>query len=217
MLLIHLRDEQLKSGRFSGTKLPTLGAAITYLVCSAGSVMQRLAQQHRESLQSKPSAIRTPTVAPPKRRKSTPSHEEGSSSSDEDDMIFRPTPQSRHNDDDDDTPFDVFSHPPILVDPTEKQEYELKRMWDAWAEQMSWARSIPEIEQSFGVSRNVIHDFYKTELYPRRHDMLRLLSDAVKQSPDGTRNYYSLQEAPMASLLLAHVHTAAAVMTVSGR
>ncbi len=223
-LLIQLRDKQLTSGLFGGIKLPTLCAGIAYLVCSAGSAMQRLAQQHRDSLKSKRTVNHSVASSVPPLKKSrrefetttnavkAPTDENcGSSSSDEDDEVLGPK-KSVFVTEDNDVPFDVFSHAPIVDDPTEKQEYELKRMWDAWAEQLPWTRSIVELEQSFGITRTVIHDFYKTELYPRRKEVLDSLSDAVKRPHMGIRDPQSLHEAPLASILLVHIFTAASVM-----
>jgi hypothetical protein len=127
--------------------------------------------------------------------------------SDEDDGI-----SSELKTDDDDAPFDVFSHAAILEDPSEKDAYELKRMWDAWAEQISWARSGIELEQSCGVSRNVILDFYRAELYPRRADLLKSLADAVQMPRSGEKDPRSLHETPLAPILMSHFGTAASVM-----
>ena len=93
-------------------------------------------------------------------------------------------------------------------------------MWDAWAEQMSWARSIVELEQSCGVSRNAIQDFYNTQLYPRRKDLLQSLSAQVATGKKDAGNDVGsnpeatlLRETPLAPILLSHVATAANVMS----
>lgn len=245
-LLLQMREEQIRTGQYSGAKLSTLCAGIAYLVCSAGSVMQRLAQQHRESLQKtslrksiagsalsnpiprkkrrlieetqqEPSTWNKMTKKSPgsetaklKREKDLSSSEDDKD--DEDGALERREPRLKVNDDDE--PFDVFTHAAIVEDPSEKQEYELRRMWDAWAEQMSWTRSIGEVEQSCGVSRNVIKEFYKTSLYARRHELLQSLSTAVGHnatgSPDGGQ---FLRNAPLAPILLAHVSTASSLMS----
>jgi hypothetical protein len=231
-LLIHMREEQLKSGDLGGVKLPTLCAGIAYLVCNAGSAMQRLAQQHERSLQSSNQPQRShamsvdngPAESDPicKKNESQETNITNHSTSiskvppisvgkgansDEDDGI-----SSELKTDDDDAPFDVFSHAAILEDPSEKDAYELKRMWDAWAEQISWARSGIELEQSCGVSRNVILDFYRAELYPRRADLLKSLADAVQMPRSGEKDPRSLHETPLAPILMSHFGTAASVM-----
>lgn len=226
-LLIQLRDEQLTLGRYSGTKLSTICASLAYLICTAGSLMQRLARQHRNSLHNKPASASFPprkkqkaikveakkehTAMVPKAKTEIGSNS-SSDSDDDDDELLGPA-NSRLKTDDDDVPFDVFSHAAIMGDQTEKQQYELKRMWDAWAEQMCWARSIVDLEQSCGVSRSVIHEFYKKELYERRAELLECLSESVKEPLSREKDPQSLHEAPLASILLAHISTAGAVMT----
>ena len=221
-LMIQLRDDQVQSGWYSGMKLPTLCASVAYLVCYAGSTMQRLAQQFQEALRNKAGS---PLKSPPAKRKRregkvlavnvAAKDDESTSSSDEEDRLLGGSRKSkRHTTDDDDAPFDVFSHDPLVEDPTEKQEYELRRMWDAWAEQMSWARSVVDLEQSCGVSRTVIQEFYKKELYPRRRELLQALSNAVQRPLSvEARDPHSLQDTPLAPILLAHIETAAAVMS----
>lgn len=113
-------------------------------------------------------------------------------------------------DDDDEEPFDVFTHSAATEAHSEKLEYEMRRMWDAWVEQMPWSRTVGEIEHSSGVSRNVVLEFYKSDLYPRREDLLRSLKEAVTK--DGS-NPNSLQETPLAPILLDHISTAAPLMS----
>jgi transcription initiation factor TFIIIB Brf1 subunit/transcription initiation factor TFIIB len=239
-LLVHLRDEQVQLGRNSGTKLVTLCAAVAYLVCSTGSVMQRLAQQHKQSQQTKTttkkrafSSGRLSNLTPRKKAKPTDhptkkiessdepqaatdsrQKKDADSSDDDDDLVLGTSSSNDSaNVKTDEEPFDVFSHAPIVEDPSEKQEYELRRMWDAWAEQMPWARTAVEVEQSCGVSRNVIADFYKSDLYARRHALLELLVKGVKDDASGNTGRHSLQETPLAPILLAHITTAASLMS----
>jgi transcription initiation factor TFIIIB Brf1 subunit/transcription initiation factor TFIIB len=118
-------------------------------------------------------------------------------------------------------PFDVFTHPPVVEDQSDTTaEYEMRRMWDAWAEQMSWSRSLVEVEQSCGISKTVIVNLYKSDLYPRRDILLNVLKESVTPtapapvSDEGSyRNRYSLlQDTPQATILMAHIGIAAPLM-----
>merc|ERR1712166_1234778 len=79
-----------------------------------------------------------------------------------------PTKDSDDDDDDEDKEeedkdkalFDVFTHDAVVENQQEKLEYNMRRMWDAWAEQMPWSRSLLEIEQSCGVSKNMVSKLY---------------------------------------------------------
>lgn len=218
-LLVDLRNKQQTLGELEGVKLQTLCAGIAYLVCHAGSAMQRLAQVHQESvLKAKESRIdnslNTATSEPAKKKTKT-QHDRvdepvDTSSDDDDDALL-----SNRLKDKDVTPFDVFSHAAVTNnDTSETESYELKRMWDAWVEQMSWDRSIIDLEQSCGVSRNVIVDFYKTELYPQRAKLLKVLADASQKSRvKDEKVFHPLHDTPLASTLLGHIVTAASVMS----
>jgi hypothetical protein len=281
-LLLHCREEQVQLGRNSGTKLSTLCAAVAYFVCSAGSIMQRLAQQvptqppitktttttmstytvpGGQQLQQQPfnssSTIigkkralasnvkiiprkrlkqKDPPPSPlpessqdmdhqpiPKKKASVvPQHKEDDS---DDDSLDHLKHYDDDDDDDEEQPFDVFSHAPIVLeDRSEKQEYEMRRMWDAWREQMPWSRSVVEIEQSCGVSRNSVLEFYKSDLHPRRDALLSVLKDAVSSSAkeegddssntnNNNKEANSLQDTPLAPILLVQISTAAPLMS----
>ena len=109
-------------------------------------------------------------------------------------------------------PFDVFSHAPIVEDQSKKQEYEMRRMWDMWREQMPWSRTAIEIEQKCGISRHTLLDFYKSHLFPKRETLLALLKDMATSKANVNRNCTTLQETPLASTLLSHVLSAAGLM-----
>ena len=227
-LIVRMTNEQATLGDLGGVKLPTLCAGIAYLVCNAGSAMQKLAQQHVQTQRSHEKSVdKSAAGSRPiqKKRKlqnakancdcpsrsisnALPSSLPVDMSSDE--CIRNP---SQLRTDDDDAPFDVFSHAAILEDPTEKGAYELKRMWDAWAEQIPWVRSLVELEESCGVSRNAIRDFYRVELYPRRDRLLKSLTDAVRKPQSGEIDHRALHDTPLAPLLMTHFGTAASVMS----
>jgi hypothetical protein len=58
--------------------------------------------------------------------------------------------------------FDVFAHSAVEdAAISQKRGYEMRRICDAWSEQIPWFCSVACIEQSCGVSRNVVLSFYK--------------------------------------------------------
>jgi transcription initiation factor TFIIIB Brf1 subunit/transcription initiation factor TFIIB len=218
VLLAHCRNEQLELGQNSGTKISTLCAAVTYFVCTVGSVMQRVAQQvhiknNTKTLHGKSSRKRlhcdyvdTGNVLSKKRLK----HDKTQTPFDDAHGYLK-------DDLNNDEPFDAFTHPAIVENTSEKLEYDMRRMWDTWAEQMPWSRSLVEVEQSCGVSRHAMEKLYKLDLFPRRDLLLTVLNDAVsrKQAPNNFGSHScirSLQQTPLASILLAHISTAGDLM-----
>eukprot|EP00980_Cylindrotheca_fusiformis_P009935 scaffold2195_cov132-Cylindrotheca_fusiformis.AAC.19 len=229
-LLVHVREEQIQLGRYSGTQLSTLCAALTFFVCATGSVMQKLAQQVQSPQQQQQPMVQqqqrqesendvkekskarrsSPTQQPSTKKRKLTEEADSSSSSEEEDTAKYPV------EDNEDEPFDVFSHAPIVEDRSEKQKYELRRMWDAWKEQMPWSRSTIEIEQASGgdsISRDKIVDFYKSNLYPRREELLEVLKDASTTSSTARDSSNILQQTPLATTLLSSIQTAAALMS----
>ncbi|CAJ1950548.1 unnamed protein product [Cylindrotheca closterium] len=229
-LLLQCRKEQIQLGKYSGVDMSTMCAAITYFVCSTGSIMQNLAQQVQQEeppetaktdtkeggkKKRKSSASDTISSAAKRTKRSGKNNDDGSSSDDDslggfnlDSLVG--TKPTKQEEEDDEEPFDVFSHAPIVEDQSEKQRYEMRRMWDAWKEQMPWARSPVGIEQSCGVARNKLTDFYSTELYPQRD---RLLEKLRESASDEGGEAGVLQSTPMARTLLSVVSTAASLMT----
>jgi len=244
-LLLQCRKEQIQLGKYSGVNMSTMCAAITYFVCSTGSIMQNLAQQVQQEQPSESAATNVKTqveessgrtkkrtlsaadtTSPPtKRTKLSDKTTDNDSSSDDDSLGdyfnmnslvgVKPT-KKEEEDDDDDEPFDVFSHAPIVEDQSEKQRYEMRRMWDAWKEQMPWARSSIRIEQSCGVARNKLLEFYSTELYPQREQLLEKLKESSAATGEGGGQSAAgvLQSTPMAKTLLGVVSTAASLMSL---
>ena len=119
--------------------------------------------------------------------------------------------ENEEDGDSDKEPFDVFSHAPIVENQPEKIEYEMRRMWDAWAEQMAWSRSLDEIEQSCSTSRTTILNLYKSSMHPRRESLLKVLQNAI--DAEQADSDVSIRQTPMASILLAHISTAGGLMS----
>jgi transcription initiation factor TFIIIB Brf1 subunit/transcription initiation factor TFIIB len=236
VLLVHCRQEQIKLGHNSGTKISTLCAAIAYFVCSLGSVMQRVAQQASLTNKSEESSTSSPRpysrISRKRRRlEGRPTPEPSSSTATWTQQTIK---DAAHLDTDartesfledkndttaDEEPFDAFKHSPIVENQSDTLEYEMRRMWDAWAEQMSWSRSLVEVEQSCGISKTVILNLYKSDLYTRREALLNVLKESVISGQtsivgEGSERarYSLLQDTPQATILLAHIGIAAALM-----
>jgi hypothetical protein len=203
VLFTHCREEQVKSDQTTGTKMSTLCAAITYFVCTMGSSMQRVAQQVHVA------DSRKRVIPDDKKREESKRTNKKQKTTEE-----KATNSTLELNDDE--PFDAFTHSAVAVeDQSEKVEYEMRRMWDAWKEQMPWFRSLAEIEQSCGISRNTVMNLYKSDLYPRREELLNVLKDTVsKQIQEQKKDHtVSLRSTPLASILLAHITTAGAMMS----
>lgn len=232
-LVIHCRKEQVEKGTESGTRLSTLCAGMTYFVCMAGATMQKLAQ-HAQSSKLTLSAV--PSISsgfdrPAKKQKTvnvlvkheklevltpatTPCVDAGNDSFDgEGSSVVSDSSSSSTGSDIKQEKFDVFSHAP-LADPEAKQEYEARRIWDAWTEQMPWSRNVGIIEQSYGVSRNVILDHYKKSLHPKRQDLLQVLQQIVTDDSKAIDSEArSVRDAPLSSVLLSNITSAAAILS----
>jgi len=223
VLLVHCRREQMQLGRNSGTKLSTLCAVVAFFVCEAGAVMQKVAKQ----VQLKDDgASKTSSRIGSERKRFHFSHNKHMMTSAPKDIdkksagklkekikVLEQQQDSTNSDDDDEEEgFDVFTHAAVVENKQEKLEYDMRRMWDAWAEQMPWSRSLLEIEQSRGVSKNVVLNLYKTDIYPRKECLLSVLRDAVSMD-DISRSQCvgesgtSLRHTPLASILLSHIST----------
>jgi transcription initiation factor TFIIIB Brf1 subunit/transcription initiation factor TFIIB len=108
----------------------------------------------------------------------------------------------------------------------EQRAYEMRRIWDAWKEQTPWRRTKAEIEQSCGVSRMVVNDFFKTHLFPQRFSLLKVLETAASSTHECNANGCTtcpvhsssesislfLKQTPLASVLLPHIMLAAPVL-----
>jgi len=238
-LLVHCRHEQMQLGRNSGVKMSTLCAAVVYFVCTAGAAMQKVAKQSHAKTKTKtkknstakprgpmPMESSSSSTAKKKRAAELPKKEGGGHEKPRDSMMIAGSSKDSNSDSDEESkinnddaePFDVFTHAPIVDNQAEKLEYEMRRMWDAWAEQMAWSRSLHEIEQACSISSNSILNLYKSDMYPRRKGLLDVLNAAVStehvsksQSTFGSHSL--LSQTPMASILLAHISTAGVLMS----
>lgn len=171
------------------SKPSTLCASISYFVCQAGNIMQGLAKQSQETKYGG-SASR-------KRKLRLPDTVDVNN-----ETVANPRSTKKR--------FDVFSDAPL--DSVETAEYEMRRLWDAWSEQMAWTRTSAQVEQAFGVSRKVVLDFYAVSIHPRRTELLQLLAlSATKKVDQG-----GLADTPRAAVLLSNIASAATIMTATG-
>lgn len=178
-----------------GAKMSTICAAVTYFVCLTGSAMQNMASQAvaAEKNQKSSASSWKDMLSITSRRPGKPKPVVTTSSS------FTNV-------------FDVFEHDSKIAT-CEQRRYEMRRMWDAWIEQMQWTRTSNSIEKSSGVSQKLVHDYYKKFLHPHRQKLLSFLSESVKIGNDEQHRHQQhrypeqilLGETPLASVLLSHV------------
>ena len=226
VLLLHLMKEGYDNHEQSSGKglkqLSKVCGAVAFFVCSAGSVMQRLSNQMHAQPTGRGSLPLQGSTSEslPRKRAKTASNlkvevKEKSrgvefESDAEDDVSntssIQPATVSSEdsNEPDDDEPFDVFTHSAHTGEErSDTLKYEMRRMWDAWSEQIPWQRSLAEVEQACGISRSLVLECYQTRLFPKRQELLNLLKDSTKS------NDSALREAPLAPILLNHISTAA--------
>lgn len=188
-------------------KLNTICASLAFFVCSAGATMQRLALQSRKTL-SNPGGGNSI-----KRRKFE--------SQEQDRVVAELVHQERielsamanHDASDGERLLGVSFHG-WKDFAAEQHAYEMRRMWDAWSEQRPWDRNLMDFENSCGVSRKVLVEFYQKKLYADRQELLSVLQEAVTASTACIKEASSriLSETPLASILLKHFTAAAPLM-----
>lgn len=193
-LVKYCQDTKDKGLGVDGGKLSTTCASLAYFVCLVGEIMQRLARQSQSNT----------TTTKVRKRAAT-----------QDSKKSCTKPNNDHQSGRKRKAFDVFSHDAVTVTHVEKTQYEMRRIWDAWSEQMTWTRPISHIEQSCGVSRSVILECYRTRLFPNRQRLLDVLCDSVK-STRANKDNNRLRDTPMAQALLSNVTTASALMHDKG-
>lgn len=241
-LVWHCAQEQQATGQHSGTKLTTICASVAFFVCLSGSVMQQLASQaqvrerNHDSRKRKSRFVfaKKNSMAPPPPKlpklihikDESPSVKTDSEKNSQIEKVTTITTTTTNDDDE----FDVFSHKVGSEWMAQKKEYEMRRIWDAWAEQTAWLRSLSEVEHSSGVSSHTILSHYKANIFPRRQALLEYLRGAVavgepnEAASTGNATINTLEtatnllmETPLASVLLSHVVAAAPLLNPTGK
>jgi transcription initiation factor TFIIIB Brf1 subunit/transcription initiation factor TFIIB len=232
-LVQQFRKEQMESETTSMAKLSTICASISLLVCLAGASLQRLAQQAQHSETHTAKRQRPYGIGdngkPRKRTKVADEPSQAAGKLFDKDAATQPGAPNNKSDlklkiaSTPSTPvsggdaFDVFSHSAVEDAISEKRLYEMRRIWDAWSEQMPWFRSVARIEQSCGVSRNAVLSFYKTRIFPRRHALLDVLQNSATGSKQNDIHDSMLQDTPLASVLLRNIAAAAPLLNSKGQ
>jgi transcription initiation factor TFIIIB Brf1 subunit/transcription initiation factor TFIIB len=210
---------------FDNVSVWTLCAAVTYFICSMGASMQTLAKEFHRTTSAcfshqngkRPSGQENDaSVRERKRpRQETPS-ETSTTKSNKDNYQGSSCAESAYIINHEEGELDastVAKH--ICRNLSEKNGYEMRRMWDAWESQRSWSRSVAEIERCSGISREALLGAYQAELCPHRDALLCMLKDSsqvVGSRKDGNDTIHSLRSAPLSSILLADIPTVAPLM-----
>ena len=180
-IVAHIKDGQESSAESQSNRAKkrlVVCAASSYFVCQLGGVMQRLAQQasERNSSQSSPS-FKKRRLGPDSSEVVKDKQTEG---------VSKDIMDSDDDEDDD------------LIGGEEHRAYEQRRLWDAWKEQTNWSRSATEVEQVCGVPHSGMESFFKKSVYPKRGELLKLLSTQIGGDS-------ALGKVPLASVLLPQV------------
>ena len=220
--------------------IPVRCAAFTYMISAVGHTMQQLAKQaqqqtHNTNQSNNKKRFPMTSYSDMETKKMKPTKP---GSGDNDDPMSDPMSGDLMS-------FDLFAdesptNPTLDTVNTEQQQstalpssslsssivlaehraYEMRRMWDAWVEQVPWDRSLTQIEQSTKVTRKNVIEYYKQHIYPHRFVMLESLRDSLKDNDVlSTSNSMFLahegsilKKTPLSSVLLSNILVAAPLL-----
>lgn len=201
--------------------VPLRCAAFTYMISSVGHTMQQLAKQaqHQTHNMSQSSNKKRFNMTP-NSDVETKKVKHTQPPSDDDDQLsgemmsfdlFTDESPMNASLDDVNTGQQISSSSSIVL--AEHRAYEMRRMWDAWSEQLPWDRSLTQIEQSTKVTRKNVIEYYKQHIYPHRFILLELLRDSMKDydtlttplSMLLTHEGSILRKTPLSSVLLSNI------------
>ena len=177
-LALHIGKEQMEKGVAAGTKPSTICAALTYLVCCAGSIMQRLANQAIESAKRKQKISLTggsSSESVNKRAKlNFPAKTE---------ELCKNRSTYDANNRTHEVDLNRMSLPDDITSKHDahdaQEDTETLQRWYEWTKQRSWDREYTAIERACGASRKFIYEYYKTHLYPKRLALLGMANDVL--------------------------------------
>ena len=177
-LVSHCLQEQVRVG--DNTKTETVCAALTHMVCLAGSNMQKLARQAlaktEEGNKNKRKHIRARPDGGHSRKKHTGASETKFLSGVGDTLPAIKVEAA---------PFDALSDAPVQEETImSKAEHKTLFMWDAWCSQKPWARSERDVAGCFWISEAQLNDHYIKKLRPRGKQLLGLLEEAGSNSTE---------------------------------
>lgn len=204
-LMIYAREN------IQGVKRPAvLLAAITLLVCEAGSKMQTLANQatvvKKEDVKVKVETSSSPSSSSSlggKRKHIRPSGNRNQKQSlkrrrldhGKNHLSTSPSPSpsisssastSTSTSLDDETPTSVTPEPEpfdVLSHPIQETNISSPLpAWSEWKREKPWGRSIQDIENSCGVTLSAVKDCYLKQIYPRRKVLLEFLQSSFPQN-----------------------------------
>lgn len=206
VLALNCDQDQFRDGLGSGTKPSTVCAAVAWLVCRAGGIMQRLAKQAVADYENTIDSGSGTTVGQPKRKSSGSTCGSSTSSKkrrrehqhetttdppapdqipsdtvikQEDDEQFVSPPVVSHDD------FDALSDAPLTN--ITNEQHEVFQGWFSWCNQSDWSRDLDQIQTASGhggPSKATILDYYKAYLHPRRTALLQKVQEYLKNSQE---------------------------------
>ena len=226
--------------------VPVQCAALTYLITMVGRTMQQLAKQAHDNDQQKHKRnhpnkrlanISHSDMENKKIKRTMPSQDDDTDEAQLSDNLMSFDLFADNVPMDKSTPdsFDITGQHAQISTPTsssssssssmvlaEHRAYEMRRMWDAWSEQLPWDRSLTQIEQSTKVASKNVVEYYKQHVHPHRFMLLETLRDSMKGTDSlkvGTPHaMYLAQEGsimrktPLSSVLLSNILVAAPLL-----
>lgn len=204
---LQLGQDQLTLGTSAGTKPSVLCAAATVLVCTAGSLMRKLAEQALSRAKAKSQAVSTKskegTKSKERKRPAAQSFKTLLESNEKRRKVGEIQSQSKPDDLYDSLlPDPVLSNSNIAAD---DQETKILQEWNEWLQQSDWKRTFGEISRASGVTVPILFAFYKPYLYERRSAMLMVANEALVAD----RRIHSASSA-----MLRNIASAAPLMTI---
>lgn len=182
-----------------GYKKPNIViAAVAFLVCDAGAIMQKLASQVKDKDSSKKSAqghVRPRVASAVIKRRKLDVKESVPSKVSSSDPVSRVTPEPVES-------FDALKQP---VSSTDMSAATPKvSSWTEWRHQQPWKRNIDLIINICKASPASTKEFYKKEIFPKRKGLLHHLQAFTPSQ--------SLKDGTQVSILFSNISAAAPLM-----
>jgi len=182
-LALLLGKEQMQLGTGAGIRPTIIATAVTHLICSAGSIMQRLAQQSIRKTTNRSSSVQTSSSSSSsnlRKRKLIPtsSTRSGSSNCKIEDTL---QPTSNAQKDMLDLLLPAAGEYSFLEKPVHEEEAKLQG-WYEWKRQGSWDRDYKSIENAFCgkmMKPGIAYEYYRVHVFPRRASLLNSANEAL--------------------------------------
>jgi hypothetical protein len=180
-LALLLGKEQMQLGIGAGIRPTIIATAITHLICSAGSIMQRLAQQSIRKTTNRSSSVQSSSSSSNirKRRLIPASSTKSEGSNCKIEGTLQPTNTAQK--DMLELLLPAAGEKSLLEEPLNEEEVKLHG-WYEWKRQGSWDRDYKSIENAFCgkmVKPGIAYEYYRVHVFPRRASLLDSANEAL--------------------------------------